>query len=188
MVTQPRGMPTEKPIKWTSVNIQEVIDSDFRLKAGTYGIEARQVRKDLEQGKWNIVHLNAFIKDAFYGGRSKRIYIDKSNENAVGFLGSSEMLSIHPKPVKFLLKTDKTDKFALKKGQILLSRSGTIGNVNYVNSTLENYFVSEHAIRIICKEYPGYIYTFLKSKEGRVLVKSNMFGAVISQLERKFMT
>ena len=183
MVTQPRGMPTEKPIKWTSVNIQEVIDSDFRLKAGTYGIEARQVRKDLEQGKWNIVHLNAFIKDAFYGGRSKRIYIDKSNENAVGFLGSSEMLSIHPKPVKFLLKTDKTDKFALKKGQILLSRSGTIGNVNYVNSTLENYFVSEHAIRIICKEYPGYIYTFLKSKEGRVLVKSNMFGAVISQLE-----
>ena len=183
MVTQPRGIPTEKPIKWTSVNIQEVIDSDFRLKAGTYGIEARQVRKDLEQGKWNIVHLNAFIKDAFYGGRSKRIYIDKSNENAVGFLGSSEMLSIHPKPVKFLLKTDKTDKFALKKGQILLSRSGTIGNVNYVNSTLENYFVSEHAIRIICKEYPGYIYTFLKSKEGRVLVKSNMFGAVISQLE-----
>ena len=52
------------------------------------------------------------------------------------------MLSIQPKPVKFLLKGDGTDKFALKKGQILLSRSGTIGNVSYVNSTLENYFVS----------------------------------------------
>ncbi len=183
MVTQPRGMPAEKPIKWTSVNVQEVIDSDFQLKAGIYGIEARQVKKDLEQGRWNIVHLNAFIEDAFYGGRSKRVYIDKSNENAVGFLGSSEMLSVHPKPVKFLLKGDRTDKFALRKGQILLSRSGTIGNVSYVNSTLENYFVSEHAIRIISKEYPGYVYTFLKSKEGRVLVKSNMFGAVISQLE-----
>ncbi len=183
MVIQPRGIPIEKPIKWTSVNVQEVIDSGFRLKAGVYGIEARQIRKDLEQSKWNIVHLNAFIEYAFYGGRSKRVYIDKSNENAVGFLGSSEMLSTHPKPVKFLLKTDETDKFALKKGQILLSRSGTIGNVNYVNSTLENYFVSEHAIRIICKEHPGYVYTFLKSKEGRILVKSNMFGAVISQLE-----
>ena len=183
MVARPRGIPTEKSIKWTSVNVQEVIDSGFRLKAGVYGIEARQIRKDLEQSKWNIVYLNAFIEDAFYGGRSKRVYIDKSNENAVGFLGSSEMLSTQPKPVKFLLKTDGTDKFALKKGQILLSRSGTIGNVNYVNSTLENYFVSEHAIRIICKEYPGYVYTFLKSKEGRILVKSNMFGAVISQLE-----
>ena len=183
MVTQPRGMPTEKPIKWTSVNVQEVIDSDFQLKAGIYGIEARQVKKDLERCRWDIVHLNALIEDAFYGGRSKRVYIDKSNENAVGFLGSSEMLSVHPKPVKFLLKGDGTDKFALRKGQILLSRSGTIGNVSYVNSTLENYFVSEHAIRIISKEYPGYVYTFLKSKEGRVLVKSNMFGAVISQLE-----
>ena len=183
MVTQPGGMPKEPPIKWTSVNVQEVIDSDFRLKAGTYGIEARQIRKDLERSSWSIVHLNAFIENAFYGGRSKRVYIDKNNKNAVGFLGSSEMLSVYPKPVKFLLKTDGTDKFALKKGQILLSRSGTIGNVNYVNSTLENYFVSEHAIRIICREYPGYVYTFLKSKEGRVLVKSNMFGAVISQLE-----
>jgi len=176
-------MPTEKPIKWTSVGVQEVIESNNRLKASIYGIESRQVKKDLERSRWNIVHLNTFIENAFYGGRSKRVYIDKSNENAVGFLGSSEMLSIYPKPVKFLLKTEETAKFALKKRQILLSRSGTIGNVNYVNSTLENYFVSEHAIRIICREYPGYVYTFLKSKEGRVLVKSNMFGAVISQLE-----
>ena len=183
MVTLPIGIPKEKPLKWASVNVQEVIDSDFRLKAGTYSIEARQIRKDLKQGRWDISHLNVFIENAFYGGRSKRVYIDKSNKKAVGFLGSSEMLAIHPKPVKFLLKTDETDKFAIKKGQILLSRSGTIGNVNYVNSTLENYFVSEHAIRIICREYPGYVYTFLKSKEGRVLVKSNMFGAVISQLE-----
>ncbi len=65
MVTQPRGMPTEKPIKWTSVNVQEVIDSDFRLKAGTYGIESRQIRKGLERCRWDVVHLgDKFIKDA----------------------------------------------------------------------------------------------------------------------------
>ena len=93
------------------------------------------------------------------------------------------MLSVHPKPVKFLLKGDGADKFALEKGQILLSRSGTIGNVSYVNSTLENYFVSEHAIRIICEKHSGYVYAFLKSQGGRTLVKSNMFGAVINQLE-----
>ena len=183
MVTQLRGILKEKPLKWASVNVQEVIDSGFRLKAGTYGIEARQVRKDLERCGWNIVRLETFIRNAFYGGRSKRIYVNKNNKDAVGFLGSSEMLSIQPKPVKFLLKGDRTDKFALKKGQILLSRSGTIGNVSYVNSTLENYFVSEHAIRIICEKYSGYVYTFLKSQSGRTLVKSNMFGAVISQLE-----
>ena len=95
------------------------------------------------------------------------------------------MLSIQPQPVKFLLKEDGASKFTLNQGQILLSRSGTIGNVNYVNSTLAKFFVSEHAIRISCREYPGYVYTFLKSKKGRVLVESNIFGAVISQVEPK---
>ena len=79
------------------------------------------------------------------------------------------MLSVYPKPVKFLLKGDGTNKFTLNQGQVLLSRSGTIGNVNYVNSTLENFFVSEHAIRISCTEYPGYVYTFLKSKREEFL-------------------
>ena len=175
--------PQISDLKWTAVDLQEVIDSGYRLEASVYGVEGRQARKDLEQCKWDIVHLDAFIEEAFYGSRSKRIYIDKSNKDAVGFLGSAEMLSVQPKPVKFLLKGDGADKFALKQGQVLLSRSGTIGNVNYVNSTLENYFVSEHAIRINCREYSGYVYAFLKSKKGRVLVESNIFGAVISQVE-----
>ena len=170
-------------LKWTAVNLPEVVEKGYRLDASVYGSEARQVRKDLEQCKWDIVHLEAFIEEAFYGGRSKRIYIDKDNKKAVGFLGSAEMLSVQPKPVKFLLQGDKTNKFILQQGQILLSRSGTVGNVNYVNSTLEKFFVSEHAIRISCREYPGYVYAFLKSRKGRVLVKSNIFGAVISQIE-----
>ena len=172
-------------LKWATVDIQEVVGKDRRLEASVYGIESRQVQRDLELCKWDTVHLDAFIKDAFYGGRSKRIYVDKNNKNAVGFLGSAEMLSVQPQPVKFLLKEDGVDKFALKHGQILLSRSGTVGNVNYVNSTLEKFFVSEHAIRISCREYPGYVYTFLKSKEGRILIESNIFGAVISQIEPK---
>ena len=85
MVTQLNEVPQEKLLKWASVNVQEVIDSGFRLKAGTYGIEARQVKKDLERCGWDIVRLETFITNAFYGGRSKRIYINKNNKNAVGF-------------------------------------------------------------------------------------------------------
>ena len=172
-------------LKWATVDIQEVVEKSHRLEASVYGIEARQVRRDLEQCKWALVNLETFIEEAFYGGRSKRIYIDKDNKNAVGFLGSAEMLSVQPKPVKFLLKGDETNKFTLQQGQILLSRSGTVGNVNYVNSTLAKFFVSEHAIRISCREYPGYVYTFLKSKKGKILVESNIFGAVISQIDPK---
>ena len=171
-------------LKWTTVLIREVIEKDYRLEASVYGIEERQAIKDLEQCKWDIVHLeDEFIEDAFYGSRSKRLYITVNNKYVVGFLGSAEMLSVYPKPVNFISKKDGINKFSVKKGQVLLSRSGTIGNVTFVNSTLEKHFISEHAIRISCKQYPGYVYSFLKSKIGRLLVESNTFGAVVSQIE-----
>ena len=66
---------------------------------------------------------------------------------------------------------------------ILLSRSGTIGNVTYVGKTLSKYLVSEHAIRIECREFPGYVYTFLKSKVGKLTVSSTQYGAVIQEIE-----
>ena len=47
VVMQPREMLTEKPIKWTSVDVQEVIDSDFCLKAGMYSTDGRRARKYL---------------------------------------------------------------------------------------------------------------------------------------------
>lgn len=190
MVIRPRPIPQfdetkeeTPPFKWTSIAAHELIEKDCRLDASVYGIEGRQARKDLEKCKWGVINFDKFIENAFYGSRSKRIYIAQSNKDAVGFLGSAEMLSVQPKPVKFLLRKNGVGKFSITKGQVLLSRSGTIGNVTYVNETLEKYFISEHAIRISCSEFSGYVYAFLKSKLGRSLVESNTFGAVVDQVE-----
>ena len=189
MVTQPRGMPTEKPIKWTSVNVQEVIDSDFRLKAGVYGIEARQVRKDLEQGKWDIVHLgDKFIEDAFYLGRFKRTYVDE--KVGIPFILPSQITEIYPKAGKFISPTTDIDieSTHVEKGQVLLTRSGTIGVVSYVSKTLENQSLSDDVIRIKASEYSGYVYVYLKSKVGRLLIETNNYGAVIEHIEPEYLT
>lgn len=45
------------------------------------------------------------------------------------------------------------------------------------------YLVSEHAIRIECKEFSGYVYAFLKSKVGKLAVSSTQYGAVIQEIE-----
>ena len=34
-----------------------------------------------------------------------------------------------------------------------------------------------------CKEFPGYVYAYLKSKTGQSLIRSNIFGAVIQEIE-----
>lgn len=189
MVTQSGGKSTEKPIKWTSVNVQEVIDSDFRLQAGVYGIEARQVRKDLEQGKWNIVHLgDKFIEDAFYLGRFKRTYVDE--KVGIPFILPSQITEIYPKASKFISPTTDIDieSTRVKKGQVLLTRSGTIGVVSYVSKTLENQSLSDDVIRIKASEYSGYVYAYLKSKVGRLLIEANNYGAVIEHIEPEHLT
>ena len=184
MVTQPKGVSTEKPIKWTSVNVQEVIDSNYRLKAGTYGIEAKQVRKDLEGGKWDIVHLgDEFIEDAFYLGRFKRTYVDE--KVGIPFILPSQITEIYPKASKFISPKTNVDieSTRVEKGQILLTRSGTIGVVSYVSKTLENQSLSDDIIRIKASEYSGYVYAYLKSKVGRLLIETNNYGAVIEHIE-----
>ena len=184
MVTQPRRIPTEQPIKWTSVNVQEVIDSDFRLKAGVYGIEARQIRKDLERSKWDIVHLgDRFIEDSFYLGRFKRTYV--AEKVGIPFILPSQITEIYPKANKFIASTTNIDieSTRVEKGQVLLTRSGTIGVVSYVSKTLENQSLSDDVIRIKASEYSGYVYTYLKSRIGRLLVETNNYGAVIEHIE-----
>lgn len=184
MVTQPSGIPKEKPLKWTSVNVQEVIDSGYRLNASAFGIEARQVRKDLERCRWDIVHLgDKFIEHAFYLGRFKRTYVEE--KNGVPFILPSQMTEIYPKANKFIASTTHVDieSTRVEKGQVLLTRSGTIGVVSYVSKTLENQSLSDDVIRITAREYSGYIYTYLKSKAGNLLISTNNYGAVIQHIE-----
>lgn len=177
--------PEKTPsFKWTTVSIQEIVEKDYRLEASVYGIEGRQARKDLENCKWDIVHFgDEFIENAFYLGRFKRIYAD--NTNGISFILPSQITEIYPKANKYISPETNIDieSTRVKKKQILLTRSGTIGVVSYVTKTLENKSLSDDVIRIEANEYSGYVYAFLKSKIGRLLIETNNYGAVISHIE-----
>ena len=54
--------------------------------------------------------------------------------------------------------------------------------------TLENQLLSDDVIRIKAKEYAGYIYTYLKSKVGRLLITTNNYGAVVKHIEPDHLT
>lgn len=174
-------------IKFCSVKLSDIISRGLRLEASVFDVEAIHAYRMINNGKYPAVPLignkNSIVERAFYGSRMKRNYVEKNFSNAVGFVGSSEMLAIYPRPVKFMANTERTNELHVKFGDILISRSGTIGNLTFVGKTLEKLLVSEHAIRIQCREYPGYVYTFLKSKTGQSLVRSNIYGAVVQEIE-----
>lgn len=183
---EPEIVVNENPVKWCTVALSDVVARGKRLEASVFDVEAKQAYMLLKHGKYPAVPLickNGLAEKAYYGNRLKRCYIGKTEPGAIGFLGSSEMLDCKPEPVKFMRNDVKATDIRVKRGMVLISRSGTIGNVAYVGNTLSKYFVSEHAIRIECKEFPGYIYTFLKTKIGKQIVCSTQYGAVIQEIE-----
>lgn len=175
------------PLKYTSVGLSEVLSNNTRLEASAFNLDAKAAKYRVEHCKYGYVHLwgeDGLVKDAYYGNRAKRDYVSKNTSGAIGFIGSSEMLYLNPKPYKFISPNiKKIDSFKAPIGSILISRSGTIGNVTLVNKTLSKLLISEHAIRIIPTDFGGYIYAFLKTNTGKTLVKANTFGAVVDEIE-----
>lgn len=183
---EPEVVVNESPVKWCAVALSDVVARGKRLEASVFDVEAKQAYMLLTHGKYpavNLISKNGPVEKAYYGGRLKRHYVDETEPGAVGFLESSEMLDCKPEPVKFMLNDVKTTDVRVKQGVVLISRSGTIGNVTYVGNTLSKFFVSEHAIRIECKDFPGYVYAFLKTKIGKLIVCSTQYGAVIQEIE-----
>lgn len=175
-------------IKWCSVSISEVISRGNRLEASVFDVEAKQARVTIQKGKYPYVPLlgkNGIIKKAYYPGRFKRIYCNK--ENGVPFFLPSQMTDIYPKTDKYISKLTKCDMsdLRLKKDTLLLTRSGTIGNISIVSNTIEGEVFSDDVIRVTFKEKPdlGYCYAYLKSKVGNIILTTNGYGSVITHLE-----
>lgn len=176
----------ELPLKWCPVYLSEVIAHGKRLEASVYDVEARQAYETIRECKYpsvELIGINGPVKRAHYGGRLKRNYVEKNCNGAIGFIGSSEMLDVAPRPTKFMVDDERVEDLHVSFGTVLLSRSGTIGNLSFVNETLERFLISEHAMRLECEEFPGYVYAYLKTRIGQALIRSNIYGSVIQQIE-----
>lgn len=183
----------ESPIKWCSVTLSDVINRGKRLEASVFDVAARHAWEQIAKGVHGVVHLygdDGLIETAYYPGwmqrsRLKRIYCDK--QYGEGFYLPSQMTDIYPIPEKYIsrLADCDMDELRLKKNTLLLTRSGTIGNISYVSDTLDGCVFSDDVIRITFKnEYDlGYVYAFLKSKVGNLVLRTNGYGSVITHIE-----
>ena len=96
-------------------------------------------------------------------------------------------------PVKYSTpisrKTPNLDGLLVHVGDILISRSGTIGNSIIVGETLNGKAVSEHALRLVIdsnKIDPRYVFCYFNTKHGKRLLESLAYGSVIITLGEEF--
>lgn len=175
-------------ISWSSVSLSEVINKGKRFDAQVFDVESKHIRDVLNNGKYPLVQLDGdegLIEDSFYPGRFKRIYCEKGE--GIEFYLPSQMTDIYPEPNKWISKLTKAsiEKLRLELGTLLLTRSGTIGNVTIVSKTLKNKVFSDDVIRTSFRneEDLGYVYTYLKSEYGNNILKTNSYGSVITHIE-----
>ena len=108
----------------------------------------------------------------------------------VPFVTSAIMLRADLSEVPYLSKRDaysnKLKYLELKKGMIMVSCSGAIGNMIYVREDMEGYWSCQDQIKIVAdkgKIHSGYLYAYLNSKYGLPLILSGTYGAIIQHLE-----
>ena len=142
--------------------------------------------KALDKEKKNnlkYTNLAQVATNIFVGGRGKRNYV----ENGIPFLSSSDMMLFNPKrnSKKISTSTQGIENMKVSFYDILISRSGTVGNTVIVGEDLQGTVISEHALRLVVnpeKISPLYVFTFLKTKYGLKTMESSSFGSVIITL------
>lgn len=174
------------PLKWCSVSLSDVISRGKRLEASVFDVEAKQARQIIKNSKFPSTTIGGEngLTTSYTCARFKRIWLEHSD---FPIYQPSTIVDIKPKPDGYISHLTKTniEKLRVRKGQILMTCSGTIGNVSYVSDTLKNKIFSHDLLRINCKNTvdQGYVYAYLKSKVGNKILLTNSYGAVITHIE-----
>lgn len=175
-------------LKYTSVSLIEIFNNKLRLEANAFNLSAKVAKEKVINCKFGHINLwskNGLVKNAFYPGRFKRIYVSKKDGKP--FFLPSQITEIKPKPTKYISeKTYKTIAgVEIVKNNLLMSRSGTIGKCTISSKTNIGKLYSDDIIRVSFKnEFDlGYTYAFFQTNDGQLILQTNNYGAVVKHIE-----
>ena len=175
-----------KPKNIDYISIEEIRSKYFRLDSQF------QIGKKYHQPSKNgipTISLNEIASAIFITGRGKRNYVDL---NGVPFISSSDMLLANP--VKYAKQISKNTKgienLIISEGDILVSRSGSVGNLAFIGKELSGITASDHAMRLRInkdKMAPEYVFAYLNSQNGKEAIAYLPYGSVIITLGEEYL-
>ena len=168
-------------MKVTSVPVNEIVAATLRFDAKLFGIDARQARDIIQNSNLKKISLTneKFVQTATYPLRFRRNYV--SNKVGLPFILPSQITEVMPNPYKWITSDSRkmTNELSISKGDLLLTRSGTVGKCAVAGEALEGCLLSDDLIRIKVQDgYLGYLFTFLSSKIGQTLLATSTYGAM----------
>lgn len=120
-------------------------------------------------------------------GRMSRTWVTEP-EYGLPFLRSSDILAADLSRLPLISRKalGGQEKFLIREGWTLITRSGTIGRMAYARTEMDGMACSEDVLRVIPNPEiipPGYLYAYLSSRFGKTLVGSGTYGAIIQHIE-----
>lgn len=186
-LTPPRPQQGEWPwhkAEWKALPASLIMGGDRRMEAENYLAGGYGVRLALEAQKAGWRPLVEFAQ-IWQPSRLKGIQV--SSSFGTPFLAATQLFDLRPVPRKWL-SLDRTDSAAerfVSPGMIVVTCSGSVGRATLAFRPHEKILISHDLLRVEPKTTAvwGWLYSFLRSSQGRAMMSAAQYGHIIKHLE-----
>jgi len=170
--------------KWGEIKASIFWGGDRRMEAENYLSSGYGIRLAMDARTAGRTTLGA-LADVWQPSRLKGIIVSKAY--GTPFLAATQVFDLRPVPRKYL-SLDRTDSVAtrmVKRGQIMVTRSGSVGRATLAHVPHENTLISDDLLRVNPRSEAswGWLYAYLRSPQGRAMMCAAQYGHIIKHLE-----
>ncbi len=166
-----------------SIRLSLVSGGERRLDAEAYLSGGSELRGRIE--KLSGAATLHSLADIWQPGRLKGILVESASGEP--FLAATQVFDIEPIPRKWLAAS-KTKDIAgryVHPGWILVTCSGSVGDTTVAHRPHNGIVISHDLLRVVPRkeEDRAYLYTFLRTRYARQMMRGSKYGNVIKHLE-----
>ncbi len=186
-LTPPRETKTDWPwheVKSSSLKASLLFVGGRRMEAENFLARGYGTRVALESKPECWAKLEQFSR-IWQPTRLKGTLV--SPDDGRPYLSATQVFDVRPASRRFLSVDKISDPAALevKGGQILMTRSGTVGRATIATNAHSGHIISDDLLRVNAKEasWWGWIYAYLRAPTARAMMKAAQYGHIIKHLE-----
>ncbi len=171
-------------LQWGTVRASSLFSGDRRMEAETYLSSGFELRASIEggAGAWQPL---GDVADVWQPSRLKGILVSKGI--GTPFLAATQVFDARPVPRKWLAveRTTEAESRYVMPGQILVTRSGSVGRTTVAYSAHEHTLISDDLLRVDARDecLKGWIYAYLLTPQSRAVMTGEQYGHIIKHLE-----
>lgn len=170
--------------KWAALSASLIFGGDRRMEAENYLAGGYGIRLAMEARRagWTCM---GDLAQIWQPSRLKGILV--SPEFGTPFLAATQVFDLRPVPRKFLAleKVKQSDNLFVSRGQILVTRSGSVGRATLAHAPHEKIIISDDLLRVEPRQKKlwGWLYAYLRAPQTRAMMSAAQYGHVIKHLE-----